>query len=144
MIKNLLKYINNIQLVKRYPIIIQFVKFCLVGFTNLVIDYLVYVFFTRVFHLYYIIARVISFIIAVSWSFAINRRWTFQSDGNNLSQKYIKFFIANAATMVLNISLFYLAVDVLKIYDLLAIFIIAVIVSIFNFILNRFWAFNDK
>lgn len=143
MIKKIIEQINNISLLKRYPIIIQFIKFCSVGLTNLVVDYLVYIFLTRFFYWHFVAAKVASFVVAVSWSFTINRRWTFKSDGDKLSQKYCKFFVANTIAMVLNIYLFYLAVKVLKIYDLLALLLVAIIVSVFNFILNRFWTFKD-
>ena len=138
------KKFKNVGIIKRFPIIIQFIKFCLVGLTNLGVDYVIYWLLTRIFGWYFIWARLISFVVAVSWSFTVNRRWTFKSDGRNMSAKYIKFVVTSVIGMILNLSLFYIFVDRLAINDLLALFITAVLISIFKFLVNYFWAFGDK
>lgn len=142
-IKKWRQKISDFYLFQTYPITKQFVKFCLVGFTNLFLDILVYWFLTRIFHWYYLAAAIISFIIAVSWSFFLNRRWTFRHQGKDITHQYFKFFIANIISMGLNLGLLYLAVDWLGIHDLLAKFLVAVVVAFFNFSLNRFWTFKD-
>ncbi|HNW09711.1 MAG TPA: GtrA family protein [bacterium] len=121
----------------------QFVKFCLVGFTNLLIDFLVYWLLTRALGLFYIIAAILSFLVAVTWSFFINRHWTFRHFTGNIRRQYVKFFLANLASLVLNLAIFYALVDWGGLNDLLAKLLVAVIVAFFNFGLNRFWTFNQ-
>lgn len=139
-----MRQIKNLWLIfgRRQIIIKQFVKFCLVGTSNLIIDISVYWVLTRTFHIYYLLAAVFSFVIAVSWSFYFNRRWTFRHQGQDLGNQYFKFFIANVLALILNLSMFYLLVEYINFYDLLAKLIIAFIVAFFNFSLNRFWTFR--
>jgi putative flippase GtrA len=142
MIKFLKKRSDNFYLFHKYPIAKEFVKFCLVGFTNLFVDIIVYFILTRLFNLHYIIAAMGSFVLAVSWSFVINRYWTFRHQGRDVGNQYVKFLIANAFVMVLNLSLMYTLVDLLHVYDLLSKLIIAVILAFVNFTINKLWTFK--
>lgn len=120
----------------------QFIKFCLVGFSNLVIDFSVYFFATRVFHLYFVLANVCSFAVAISWSFWLNKRWTFRNDNRDYRQ-YLKFFIINVSGMLWQTTLLYLLVTVWRWHDLLAKGLAVVIVTFWNFSLSRWWAFRQ-
>lgn len=131
-----------IALIIGWVLLRQFVKFCLVGFTNLLIDFLVYWLLTRWLGLFYIGAAVLSFTVAVTWSFFVNRRWTFRHSAGNVRRQYIKFFLANLAGLALNLTIFYALVDWGGWHDLGAKLVVAVIVAFFNFSLNRFWTFR--
>lgn len=120
----------------------QFIKFCLVGLTNLVVQLCFYFILTRFFHLYYIIAAVLAFIVAVTWSFYINKKWTFKQTDNDHKDQYVKFFIANSLIAVISISLLSLFVEKFGIHDLLSQFLASVICAIINFTINRFWTFK--
>ena len=138
-IKNL---ISGFPIFSRYPITKEFTKFCLVGFSNLFLDLAVYLLLTRYLHIFYLLAGICSFVVAMSWSFFVNRQWTFRHQGGNLKQLYLKFFIANAISMVANLSLLYIFVDGLHINDILSKFLVAVVVAFLSFSLNKFWTFG--
>jgi putative flippase GtrA len=136
------KKFKNVGIIKKFPVLIQFCKFCMVGWTNVAVDYLVYWLLARIFGWYYMLARVIAFIVAVTWSFFLNRRWTFKHCGRKHSAQYAKFFVANGISMVLNLALFYLFVEHFSMNDTLAFLLVAALVSVFNFSINYFWAFG--
>ena len=136
------KKIYNFYLFNRYPIAKEFVKFCLVGFLNLLVDMSVYWIATRIFGLFYILAAVLAFIVAVTFSFFINRSWTFRYQGTDLKLRYARFFVANLIAIAINLILLYLLVDIVGIYDIWAKLIITVVMSFFNFSLNKFWTFR--
>ncbi len=110
---------------------------------NVFLDIGFYWFLTRICHLQYLLAALCSFIIVVSWSFYINRKWTFRHTGTDLRRQYIKFFTANSISAALNLTLLFLTVDYLNIYDLLAKIIVSVTVGLFNFSLNKAWTFKS-
>jgi putative flippase GtrA len=139
-----MEFIRSFFLFKKYPVTKEFVKFCLVGFTNLLIDIFVYWLLTRWLGFYYLLAATMSFAVAVSWSFYFNRRWTFRHLHHNILRQYLKFFVANAISLFANLSLFFLLVDLLALYDLLAKLLVAVIVAFLNFSLNKFWTFRPS
>jgi len=126
----------------RRPIFRQFIKFCLVGASNFFIDFSVYLLFTRLFGLHYLPASVISFVVAVTWSFEWNRKWTFRYRNEGLRWQYIKFFIANIISLSLNLGLLSLLIELVHIPDLWAKAVSSLIVAVFNFSLNRFWTFK--
>lgn len=121
----------------------QFIKFCLVGFTNLGIHLLLFFLLTRFAGFHYIFASVLAFIVAVSWSFFINKKWTFRNHDCNHQEQYVKFFIANIIAFTINILLLSVFIELLHLYDILAQFIASVICSFINFTINRFWAFKS-
>ncbi|MBI5766025.1 GtrA family protein [Candidatus Falkowbacteria bacterium] len=144
MIRRISGEVNKFYLFQKYPIAKEFIKFCLVGLTNLAIDMSGYWIFTRIFHIYYILAAVFSFFIAVSWSFLINRRWTFRHDGKNIKEQYVKFIVANLISMAINLSLLYILVDYAGFHDLGAKLLTAFMVAFFNFSLNKSWTFRKN
>lgn len=133
---------DNFYLFHKYPVTKQFIKFCLVGSTNMVIDIFVYWFFTRIFNVYYLLAAVFSFAIAVSWSFFMNRRWTFRHHGHNTTNQYVKFFVVNIIVMVLNLSFLFILVDLFGFYDLAVKLVAAIVFSLVNFSVNKLWTFR--
>ncbi|MDO8669176.1 MAG: GtrA family protein [Candidatus Buchananbacteria bacterium] len=144
MINYFRKKSENFYLFHKYPITKQFVKFCLVGSTNMVIDISVYWFLTRVFNIYYILAAFLSFVLAVTWSFFINRRWTFRHGGKDTTSQYVKFFAVNTVVMILNLSFLFILVDWLDLYDLAVKLLAAIVFSLVNFSFNKLWTFRAR
>lgn len=137
------------EILRRFPIldrhqsIRQFVKFCIIGVTNVVIDVGIYLWLTRIIGWYFILASTCSFIVAVSWSFYWNRRWTFRLPGQAGSGQFAKFVITNASSGLFQIGVLYLAVEVLHWYDLIGKAIVIVLGTFWNFTLTKFWAFRE-
>ncbi len=136
--------INQNPVIKRFPFLKEMFKFGVVGVSNIVVDTSVYTLLTRVFHLYFMLAAVGAFIIAVTWSFYFNRRWTFRSNGKKVKTQYFKFFLVNGLVVFLNLLFFYLAVEFVHIYDLIAKPGVGVVIGFINFTLNKFWTFSKE
>ena len=130
---------------------LQFVKFGIVGVSNTLISYIIYVvslmFFERnglLPDFDYIVAQVIAFFISVLWSFYWNRKFVFEAE-NEVSwpKALLKTYISYAFTGIfLSNVLLILWVQILHISKLIAP-IINLLVSVpLNFILNKFWAFR--
>ncbi len=143
LISDLLQKIRALYFFQKYPASKQLIKFFIVGVSNTALDFIIYAALTRIFHLYYLVSATISFIFSVTWSFNLNRRWTFKVKRRLVTQ-YATFFFVNAIVLLLNISILYVLVDCLGIYDLLAKVIASVILGIFNFTINKFWTFRPK
>ena len=130
---------------------LQFVKFGIVGVSNTLISYIIYVvslmFFERnglIPDFDYIVAQVIAFFISVLWSFYWNRKFVFEAEkGVSWPKALLKTYISYAFTGIfLSNVLLILWVQILHISKLIAP-IINLLVSVpLNFILNKFWAFR--
>lgn len=141
---------------KQWEALVQFVKFGIVGLSNTVISYVIYIVALLIFQsnqwipgVDYLIAQVIAFILSVLWSFYWNNKYVFQkeeSEERNLLHALLKTYVSYAFTgLFLNSILSLLWVEVLHISKLIAP-IINLLVSVpLNFIMNKFWAFKkDK
>jgi dolichol-phosphate mannosyltransferase len=137
------KVINNRYFLK-YPALKQFTKFCLVGFFNTAIDFLVYLFLTRLFIIYFVLANACSFLVAVTWSFIFNKYWTFRNGEKKIKKQYLQFLFINVIGLILNTLILYTFVTYFNLYDLLAKALAIVIVLFWNFGMNRYWTFGEK
>lgn len=144
MVFKVVQMIRQFYLFKKYPFTKEFVKFCMVGATNFVIDISIYTALTRLLGIYYIIAAIISASIAITWSFFINKKWTFKDVDRRVRTQYVKFFIANIISLITSLILLYISVDIYGINDLLAKVIITVLVAFLNFTINKLWTFGKK
>lgn len=131
-----------IKLILKQEIYRQFIKFCIVGTVNTIIDYALYLFFSRSLGVYFLYANLLSVSIAMTSSFIFNKYWTFRDQGKNIKTQYLKFLVVNIIYFILNNSIVFSLVKYLRIYDLIA-KVIAIIVGLFwNFFANRYWTFK--
>lgn len=133
---------------------LQFVKFGMVGLSNTVISYVIYVcsllFFERK-NIFengdYLVAQGISFFLSVLWSFYWNRKYVFQADKDTVPwpQALIKTYISYAFTGIfLNSILSYMWVNWINVPKLIAPLINLIVSVPINFFMNKFWAFREK
>lgn len=134
--------IRNNRYFLKYPALKQFTKFCLVGLSNTAIDFLVYLFLTRLFLVYFVLASVCSFLVAVTWSFIFNKYWTFRNEEKKIKKQYLQFLFINISGLILNTFILYTLVTYLNFYDILAKIIAVTVVGFWNFSANRYWTFR--
>lgn len=139
---------------EKWSAFVQFVKFGLVGVSNTVISYVIYVISLLLLQKNsllpksdYLVSQVIAFILSVLWSFYWNRKYVFDADNENVPwiQALIKTYISYAFTgLFLNTILSIFWVQVVGLSKMIAP-IINLLVSVpINFIMNKFWAFKKK
>ena len=146
MLNQFTNLVRNNYFFKRFPFTKQLIKFAIIGVSSFIIDLLIYYALTRNFDFFghnYLLANVISFMVAVIWSFLWNKFWTFRVKSRALIMKeYFKFLTTALIGLAINSTLLYLAVSQLGIFDILAKFYVAIIVMIWNFSVNKFWTFK--
>ena len=88
-------------------------------------------------------ANAVSFSLAVTNSFFINRKWTFRDeDKKKLGKKYLKFFVSSLVALAAVELAMYLLVGVLGVYDVYAKFMVVVVSVGFSFSLSKLWVFR--
>ena len=131
----------------------EFLQFGLVGVSNTIISYLLYVVTLMLVSksgitFDYIIANIVSWVLSVLWSFYWNNKFVFkkeEGEHRNICKALLKTYISYGFTgLILNNILSVLWVSVFHISKMIAP-IINLIVSIpINFFLNKIWAFGKK
>jgi len=122
----------------------QFIKFCIVGAFNTILDYLIYLFLSRVIGVYFLYANIIAVLIAMTSSFIFNKYWTFRNHENKIKEQYFKFLIVNIVYFILNNVIVFALVSYMNTYDLLAKAVAVFICLFWNFFANRYWTFQKK
>lgn len=131
---------------KQLNVIIQFIKFSLVGLSNTGISYLAFLIGVKV-GMQYLLANAFAFVISVLNSFYWNEKYVF-SDKQVRTKRdkafaLIKTFIAYGSTgIVLNSVLLVVWVDILSISLYVAPLINLIITIPLNFVINKYWAFK--
>lgn len=119
-------------------------RFFAVGVVTLGIDLAAYAFLTRSLGLYYLLARTISLLLAVLWSYAANRRWTFRTSHAFYSGALLRYLVVNGVSVAGNLLLFRLLVESVGMPDLLSVVVSSGVVSVGSFIANRLWTFRTS
>lgn len=139
---------------EKFASILQFIQFCVVGLSNTVISYIIYVTALLIFQHFsilrevdYLVAQFIGFVLSVLWSFYWNNKYVFKSNGEkrNLICALLKTYISYAFTgLFLNSILSIVWVEVFHWSKLIAPIVNLLISVPLNFVLNKFWAFKTK
>lgn len=131
--------------------LLQFIKFGIVGVSNTVISYVLYVLVLLLLHPIqvswdYIMGNIIAFVLSVLWSFYWNNRFVFtveegkdRSWGKALMKSYLSYGFTG---IFLNNLLAWLWISVISISKYIAPLINLLITVPLNFIINKFWTFR--
>lgn len=136
--------INNIKKDGIANVIIQFVKFGLVGASNTIISLMTY--YVLVYcNVNYLLSNTIGFVLGTLNAYYWNNKYVFKKEDNeerSTIKSCIKVFISYGVTFIINTLLLILWVDVLNISDLIAPIINLIVTVPINFLLNKLWAFK--
>lgn len=111
------------------------------GGVALGIDVVIYYFFTRFGHVYYLVARTISLGVAIVWSFSVNRRWTFRVTSGDVRKQAMRFIMVILATSFLSLLLMHIGVTLLHFHDLVVLLVVSVLTTFINFSLHSLWSY---
>jgi putative flippase GtrA len=131
----------------------QFVKFCIIGASSFSIDFLVSYFLTFHLMMWWVLAKTISFSLAVTNGFFWNQRWTFRAVGRRKHhEQYAMFFGVNIVGWLLNVTImktvFWISTGTFrgqhptKPVWFAATLAATVIVVFWNFFANKHWTFK--
>lgn len=125
----------------------QFIKFGIVGVSNTLISYVIYVLLVYL-GMHYLAANIIGFIVSVFNAYYWNNRFVFkEQEGEHRIwwKTLIKTFMSYAGTgLVLSNVLLIVLVEWLEMSEIIAPIIILLITVPLNFIMNKYWAFKRQ
>ena len=124
----------------------EFVRFILTGISNPLVSYIAYLISLWLTKGNYIFANLMGFVFGTLNAYILNSKFVFKKGNrSDFNLKYfIKTFISYGLTWMLNTGLLCLIVEYVKIPKIVAPLINAVLIFFINFILNKFWVFNDR
>ncbi len=136
---------------EKWEAFLEFVRFGIVGLSNTILSYLIYLTGLYGFRamdilprLDYLIAQLIGFLLSVLWSFYWNRKFVFHAEAIPWPKALLKTYMSYAFSgIVVSSVLSILWVQLIGISKELAP-ILNLLVSVpLNFLMNKFWAFRN-
>lgn len=119
----------------------KFIKFSIVGFSNLFISLAVY--YVLIFlSINYQIANTVGFLVATFNSYFWNKLWVFKNNKNKISD-IIKFYIVCLSSWLLSTVLLYIWIQKLGISDKIAPIVNLCITTPLNYLMNKLWVFRN-
>ena len=133
-----------ISLYKKYS---EIINYLIVGVLTTLVSIIIYWLFTKWFHVNYMISNVISWIGSVSFAYVTNKKFVFKSKCDNEKAVFIEiyqFFKYRVFSLVIDIFLMYLFVEVFNIDDMIAKVIVQFIAIALNYIFSKLFVFKKK
>lgn len=93
---------------------------------------------------YYYINTTLSWIAAVSFAFIVNRKYVFKSKDTNIIEEFIKFIGSRLTTLLIEITLMFVLVTLLKVNDMIAKLMLQIIILVLNYILSKLYVFKKR
>lgn len=87
--------------------VLKFLKFGVVGFSGVFVNFGVTWLFKEIFKLNKYVSNILGFVVAATTNYLLNRWWTFQSSNPEVGVEYAKYFL---------ISIIGLGIDTLTVY----------------------------
>lgn len=123
------------------PVLVQFIKFGIVGVSNTLLTLVVYTVLLKGFGVWYLAASAIGFIAGAINGFLLNRRWTFRDHVGDAFTP-VRWGIVQTAGLVLDELMLYVLVHDAKLDKLLAQVCATALVTVTTFFVNRAWTFR--
>jgi len=114
----------------------KFLKFCVVGFSGMIIDFSTTWFLKEKVRINKYIANSSGFILAATSNYIWNRVWTFHSENRYVVTEYFSFILISLAGLAINNFIIFLLNDKLRLNFYLSKLIAVGVVTVWNFLMN--------
>ena len=119
----------------------KFIKFCIVGFSGVFVDFGITYFFKEVLKFQKYVANAIGFTTAATTNYILNRIWTFDSHNPHVFMEFSRFFIIALIGLGINSAIIWLMNGKFKVNFYLSKLVATIIVTGWNFLINAYFTF---
>lgn len=121
---------------------VRFVKFAAIGASTFTIDLILLYVFITLLGWYYLLATGISFSIAMTANFALNRLFVFRGSSRALHHAYVRFMVVAVGALILVVIFMYILVGLLHQNYLLSRLGVAAAVGFLHYLFNLYKVFS--
>ncbi len=120
----------------------KFIKFGIVGFSGLFVDFGLTWLGKEKLHIYKYLANAIGFSFAASTNYYLNRIWTYKSNNPKIILEYSEFYLIAIVGLAINTLIIWLMNSKFHFNFYISKVIATVVVTLWNFGANTFITFN--
>ena len=121
--------------------LLKFVKFCIVGFTCVIVDFGITFIAKEFFKIQKYIANALGFTTAATTNYMLNRIWTFQSHNPYIALEFTRFFVIALIGLGINLFIIWAMNGKLKVNFYVSKLVATVVVTVWNFLINAYYTF---
>ena len=137
------KFVDYIGYDRLSRAIRQFWKYCLVGVTGFVLNLLIFWLMIHEFDAHYWLAGTVSFSVAVTNNFLLNRYWTFSSTERDIVSQAGRFLVISITSWAVNMLMLRLLIEDANLDQYVAQGLAICLVTVLNFTGNKLWSFRQ-
>ena len=89
----------------------QLLKFCVVGASGTVLNFAVFATLNKWFGVHYLIAATVSFLVAVTNNYLLNRHWTFRGKRGHFAYQGLRFLVVSTVVLGINLAILHFLVQ---------------------------------
>lgn len=131
-----------IELIKKNKMIILYLIF---GVLSTIVNIASYAISTKIFKIEYLISNIIAWILAVTFAYITNKIFVFESktvEKKKLLKEFLLFYYYRIVTLIMEMIILYVCVDVLKFNDMIIKVIANILVIMLNYVFSKFIIFK--
>jgi putative flippase GtrA len=122
-------------------LILKFLKFGVVGFTGMIVDFGFTYLFKEIVKIHKYVANAIGFSLAATSNYFLNRIWTFESNNPHVFVEFSEFFVISVIGLGINSLVLWVLVSKYNKHFYLAKLIAIGVTMIWNFFANYLYTF---
>lgn len=130
------------KLLKIYKKNKEVINYIIVGGLTTLISIATYFLFAKFFHIDYIVSTILSWVISVTFAYITNKIYVFESKNNKFIKEIIDFFKYRLLSLLIEVVIMYMFVELVKMDDGLAKIIVQVIVFVLNYLFSKLFVFK--
>ena len=138
LIENYIEDSNNISFYNRYREVIAYLFFGML--TTLINIFAFYI--LRKLNIGIYISNVIAWIVSVLFAFVTNKLFVFESKNNNMIKEMIEFYFFRILSLVFDMGLMFLLIEIININDMISKIITNIFVIIINYLFSKLFVFK--
>ncbi len=131
----------GLQAIFTEAFLLKFIKFSLVGFSGIFVDFGTTFLCKEIFKIQKYFANSLGFILAATSNYILNRLWTFHSTNPNVMLEFSRFFIIALIGLIINLLIIWAMSGKFKVNFYLSKLVATVVVTLWNFLINAYYTF---
>lgn len=120
----------------------RLIRYSIVGILSFSIDLLLLYLITDKIGFFYLGSATISFILATTFNYILNRKWGYRETKRSNTFAYSSFFLVNLTGLIIVLSLLALFVEVFQFHYILSRIFAGLIAGLIDFLLNTIITFH--
>lgn len=126
-----------IDKIKNNKLLMQIIKFVIVGGIATIIDYIIFFILHELLKVPTLPSNIISFTVSVIYNYIASVKWVFDVKKEDPKKQFIIFLILSIIGLLINTAIVYVTIDLLHWYSMICKIIATGIVMVFNFITRK-------